>query len=146
MVVPPTLELARNLPPGVALRANFGVVGWGWARTVRSVADDERFRAGQVITIFRSRLRGGADDEYFETAAHMKELAQAVPGFVDHKSFTADDGERVSLVTFADEASQQAWRTQVDHRAAQAAGRDRFYAEYSIQVGDCTRAHSFLAD
>ena len=110
------------------------------------VAEDERFRAGQVITIFRSRLRGVADDEYHETAAHMKELAQAMPGFVDCKSFAADDGERVTLVTFADDASQRAWRTQVDHRAAQAAGRDRFYAGYSIQVGECTRAHSFRAD
>jgi heme-degrading monooxygenase HmoA len=68
-----------------------------------------------------------------------------MPGLVDVKSFTADDGERVTLVTFADAETQRAWREHPDHRHAQQAGRDRFYAEYSIQVCDCTRVRTFTA-
>ncbi len=103
------------------------------------------FAPGQVITIFRNRLRADGIDEYGSTAAEMSRLARTMPGYVDHKSFTADDGERVTVVTFADAESQSAWRQQVEHRAAQRAGRERFYAEYSLQVGTCTTAHAFTS-
>jgi heme-degrading monooxygenase HmoA len=111
------------------------------------MSDDARpaFEAGQVVTVFRSRLRSGDQSEYHSTAAEMLALAREMPGFVDFKSFGADDGERVSVITFADRESQRGWREHVDHRVAQAAGRDRFYAEYSIQVSDCVAAHSFTA-
>ena len=105
---------------------------------------DPPFAAGQIVTVFRSRLRDDAGDEYGTTADEMERLGRAMPGFVDFKSFAAADGERVSLVTFADAESQRAWRTQVDHRAAQQAGRDRFYARYSIQVCECRSARSFV--
>jgi heme-degrading monooxygenase HmoA len=101
--------------------------------------------AGQVVTVFRSRLRPEAIDEYEPRAAEMFALAHTMPGLVDVKSFTADDGERVTLVTFADAESQRAWREHPDHRLAQQAGRDRFYAEYSIQVCECTRVRTFTS-
>lgn len=101
------------------------------------------FAPGQVVTIFRNRLRPDGVDDYAPTAAEMSRLARTMPGYVDHKSFTADDGERVTVVTFADEASQTAWRDHVEHRAAQRAGRRRFYAEYTLQVATCTTAHVF---
>jgi heme-degrading monooxygenase HmoA len=97
------------------------------------------FRPDQVVTVFRSRLAPSAGDEYEATADRMLALARAAAGFVDFKTFVADDGERVSLVTFEDQASQEAWRQQSDHRQAQAAGRQRFYASYSIQVCRCLR-------
>jgi heme-degrading monooxygenase HmoA len=74
----------------------------------------------------------------------MSELARTMPGYVDHKAFTAADGERVTVVTFADEASQEAWRTQADHREAQRAGVRDYYDAYSIQVATVTKAHAFL--
>ena len=101
--------------------------------------------AGQVVTVFRSRLRPEAVDEYEPRAAEMFALAHTMPGLVDVKPFAADDGERVTLVTFADAETQRAWREHPDHRAAQQAGRDRFYAEYSIQVCDCTRVRTFTS-
>jgi heme-degrading monooxygenase HmoA len=101
------------------------------------------FASGQVITIFRNRLRPDGVDEYGPMAEEMSRLARTMPGYVDHKSFTADDGERVTVVTFADAESQAGWRAQVDHRAAQRRGREAFYAEYSLQVGTCTTAHTF---
>jgi len=104
------------------------------------------FAAGQVVTVFRSRLRSGIGAEYGPMAEAILALARTMPGFVDFKAFSADDGERVSLITFEDAVSQHAWRVQSDHRLAQATGRDRFYAEYSIQVADCTRAHRFVSE
>ena len=94
------------------------------------------FAAGQVVTVFRSRLAPGHLEEYAETAARMDELAQAMPGYVEHKAFTAEDGERVTLVTFADRASHDAWRTHLEHRVAQRRGREAFYETYSLQVAE----------
>jgi len=106
---------------------------------------EQTLAAGQVVTVFRSRLRPDAIDEYEPRTAEMFALAHTMPGLVDVKSFAADDGERVTLVTFADAESQRAWREQPDHRRAQQAGRDRFYAEYSIQVCECTKVRTFTS-
>lgn len=98
---------------------------------------------GHVITIFRNRLREGVQDEYGPMAAEMSALASAMPGFVHAKTFSHPDGERVTVVTFADRASHDAWRDHPAHQAAQRRGIDEFYSEYSIQVGDVTYEHTF---
>jgi heme-degrading monooxygenase HmoA len=104
------------------------------------------FEPGQIVTVFRSRLRDESVDEYVHTSADMHALVTTMPGLVEVKSFTADDGERVTLVTFTDEDSQRAWREHADHRAAQRAGRDRVYATYSLQVCETIRVRSFTAE
>jgi heme-degrading monooxygenase HmoA len=97
---------------------------------------------GQVVTVFRSRLRDDADG-YSEHAQSMSELARTMPGYVEHKLFVAEDGERLTLVTFADQASHDGWRTHPEHRAAQGAGRAGYYREYSIAIGTTERAASW---
>lgn len=99
--------------------------------------------SAHVITIFRSRLRPENADSYAVEASRMTELARGMPGFVDSKSFSADDGERVTIVTFADRESHDAWRDHPEHLRAQRNGVDSYYAEYSIQVGDVTYEHAF---
>ena len=90
-----------------------------------------------VVTVFRSTLRPDAAEEYEAVAARMLSLARAMPGFVDYKTFAAEDGERVTIVTFASLAAHQAWRDHPEHRQAQRLGRERFYDAYAIQVGLC---------
>jgi heme-degrading monooxygenase HmoA len=102
-----------------------------------------RFEPGQVVTVFRSVLRPEAADGYPDHAHAIHDLARTMPGYVDAKTFTADDGERVTVVTFADRPTHDAWRDQADHRAAQAAGRRTYYERYSIQVGTTERANEF---
>ena len=97
---------------------------------------------GQVVTVFRSRLRPDAD-AYPDHAARISALARTMPGYVEHKVFVAEDGERVTLVTFADESSQAAWRDHPEHVVAQQQGRDEFYAAYSIQVCETRRVSTF---
>jgi heme-degrading monooxygenase HmoA len=73
----------------------------------------------------------------------MSELARTMPGYVEHKAFTAEDGERVTLVTFADRASHDEWARHPLHRAAQRAGVRDYYEEYSISVGEVDRASAW---
>ncbi len=96
------------------------------------------FAEGQIMTVFRSRRRDGSEAAYRDQSEAMQTAARSVPGFVDFKTFTAEDGEHVSLVTFASLESHQVWRNDQRHRQAQRQGRDEFYVEYSIQVGECT--------
>jgi len=63
-----------------------------------------------------------------------------MPGFIDFKSFMAEDGEQVSIATFATPADQLGWRDELSHREAQRRGRDEFFSEYSIQVARCTHS------
>jgi heme-degrading monooxygenase HmoA len=96
---------------------------------------------GESLTVFRSRLRPEVPDRYFDLAAELHERARGFPGFVEFKQFVADDGERVTLVTFDSAEHEAAWRDDVQHRAAQREGRDAFYAEYDIAVCEVQRRH-----
>lgn len=111
-------------------------------RRYRAAVPD--FHPGQVVTVFRSRLHDDAPG-YHDTAATMVTLARAMPGFVDAKSFAADDGERVTIVTFADHDAQRAWREHPEHAEAQRRGRAEWYAEFSLQVADCVKVTSHPA-
>ena len=104
-----------------------------------------RFEPGQVVTVFRSRLRPDAAPGYDDEGDEVLELARRQPGFVDFKSFRAEDGEKVSIVTFADRASHDAWRHHARHVEAQRRGRDGWYAAYAVQVSVCTDARSWTA-
>ena len=97
---------------------------------------------GQVMTVFRSRLRPDAS-AYGDDAAAISALARTMPGYVEHKAFTADDGERVTLVTFRDRASHDAWRDHPDHVAAKRRGVTSYYEAYSISVGTTEYASAF---
>lgn len=76
-------------------------------------------------------------------AAEMTDLARGMPGFVDAKTFSSDDGERVTIVTFADREFHNAWRDHPRHREAIRRGIDDFYATYSIQVAEETYSNEF---
>ena len=98
----------------------------------------------EIVTVFRNRLRPEASGEYAAMSARMDTLARAMPGHVDSKTFTAADGERVTVVTFVDRASHDAWRNHPDHIEAQRAGIEKFYETYAIQVAEVTRSHTFI--
>jgi heme-degrading monooxygenase HmoA len=95
-----------------------------------------------VVTVFRSRLRE-PHEGYDQTADEMEAAARNMPGFVDFKTFRADDGERVSIVVFESPEAHNAWRDDSQHRAAQQRGREEWYAEYHIQVCSLEYEHSF---
>ena len=96
-----------------------------------------------IVTVFRSRLRPEAIAEYTPTAQRMHELATAMPGYVSHKTFTAEDGERLTLVEFVDEEAHKAWARHPEHLAAQRVGRERFYSEYRISICQMLRYNEF---
>jgi heme-degrading monooxygenase HmoA len=98
-----------------------------------------------IVTVFRSRLREENREAYAAVANRMSELARTMPGYVSHKSFTADDGERVTIVEFESEVAQREWARHAEHVAAKQQGREAFYTEYSLQICGVMRESRFPA-
>jgi len=96
-----------------------------------------------IVTVFRSRLMPGVREEYIALVDRMVELAATMPGYISHKGFFAEDGERVTVVDVAHEEGMRAWRTNPEHRAAQKKAREIYYSEYSIQVCNVVRETRF---
>ena len=98
------------------------------------------------IVVFRNRKRADIDRAAYDAQAEaMEAMARAQPGFLAFKSFTAEDGEVVSISEWESEAHARAWGRVAEHRGAQADGRARWYAEYSIAMADVARVHTFTA-
>ncbi|HLH38864.1 MAG TPA: antibiotic biosynthesis monooxygenase [Bryobacteraceae bacterium] len=96
-----------------------------------------------IVVLFRSRLTDQAGADYSEMAEEMLQTAKTMPGFVDFKSFKADDGERISIVWWRDEETMAAWRGHARHRVAQKLGLEKWYESYKIEVAEVLRANSF---
>lgn len=96
-----------------------------------------------LVVVFRNRVRPGLEQEYGEHAERVYQLALEMPGLVSSKDFTAEDGERLTIVEFRSAEELEAWRAQADHLAAQERGRQHYYSEYSLQVCQELRASRF---
>ena len=101
-----------------------------------------------IVTVFRSRLRPGFQEEYVALVDRMQQIAQSIPGYISHKGFWADDGERVTIVEFEHKEGQTAWRKHPEHIEAQKLGRTKYYEMYDIKVAevDYHRHHERKAD
>jgi heme-degrading monooxygenase HmoA len=96
-----------------------------------------------IVTVFRSRLMPDVRDEYVRLVDRMVELASTIPGYISHKGFFAEDGERVTIVEFESEEAQRVWRMHPEHRDAQRKGREVYYESHSVQVCQVIRETRF---
>ncbi len=96
-----------------------------------------------IVTVFRSRLMPGLQDDYVALVERMVEIAAGMPGYKSHKGFFAEDGERCTIVEFESEEAQRAWRMHPEHREAQRDGRETYYESYSLQICELKRESKF---
>ena len=91
--------------------------------------------------IFTS-VRTPGDDGYAAMAEAMDRLAAEQPGYLGHE-FARDDGLGISVVYFTDLDSIAAWRENLEHRAAQTLGRERWYRAYKVRIARVERDYGF---
>ena len=89
-----------------------------------------------IVIVFRSRLNPHMQGDYGPHAERMSVLVQTMPGYISHKGFVAEDGERVTIAEFESDAAVAAWAVHPEHVQAKKRGRENYYAEYQVQV--CT--------
>jgi heme-degrading monooxygenase HmoA len=98
-----------------------------------------------IVTVFRSRLNPGAQEEYGPMAKRMSELARTIPGYLSHKGFVAEDGERVTIVEFETEQGLAEWSRHSEHGQAKRMGIKSFFSEYSVQICNVNRSRAWTA-
>jgi len=99
-----------------------------------------------IVVVFRSRLREGVGKAYKDEAQALSSIATEVPGYISHKSFLAEDGERVTVVEYESEEAVRTWARDPRHVAAKKMGRKEFYAEYKVQICNLIREGKFVCD
>jgi heme-degrading monooxygenase HmoA len=97
-----------------------------------------------IVTLFRSRLNPGTQDEYGPLATRMSELVRDIPGYISHKGFVADDGERVTIVEFETEEALHEWRVDPERGTAKGHAIESLFAEYKFQICSVIRDQSWV--
>jgi heme-degrading monooxygenase HmoA len=90
--------------------------------------------------IFTSRRTDG-DHGYDVMAARMVALASTQPGFLGVESARGTDGLGITVSYWRDEVSIAAWKRDTEHRQAQRAGQQTWYADYQVRVAKVERAY-----
>lgn len=96
-----------------------------------------------ILIVIRSRVRAENAERYYELAEKMGGIARAMPGFISWKSYSATDGERVSIHEWETGEHLRAWKEHPEHRRVQALGRRDFYEEFTINVCENLRTTRF---
>ncbi len=94
--------------------------------------------------IFTSRLAGEHPD-YAEAAARMEVLVREMPGYLGHCSARDDGGLGITVSYWSSLDAVAAFRGNIEHLAAQRAGRERYYSEYDLRVARVERKAHFSA-
>lgn len=98
-----------------------------------------------ILSVLRSRLKPNIQDEYAPLSKRMSELAPTIAGYISHKGFVAEDGERITIVEFESEEALETWRTHPEHVDAKRRGYREFYTFFSYQICSVMHAKSWTA-
>jgi heme-degrading monooxygenase HmoA len=97
-----------------------------------------------MVVVFRARRTPeGVGEEYRHWFLRMIELARNMPGYISHKGYAADDGERLTLFEWESAETLHAWAAHPEHIPVKRLGREKFYIEYHLQVCDVVRESKF---
>jgi heme-degrading monooxygenase HmoA len=80
---------------------------------------------------------------YAVTADRMVELARQQPGFLGIESARGEGGLGITVSYWSTEEAIRAWHDQAEHRLAQSAGREKWYAQFQLRVCRVERAYGF---
>jgi heme-degrading monooxygenase HmoA len=92
-----------------------------------------------ILTSKRAAVVG--DDGYAAMADLMSEVAAAQEEYLGVEGARGADGIGITVSYWRDEASIAGWRAETRHRAAQDAGRRRWYDHYEVRVAKVERAY-----
>lgn len=99
-----------------------------------------------IAIIFEVEPQAGRQQEYFDLAAELRPVLEAAAGFISIERFESltTPGKYLSLSFWRDEASVAGWRTQGEHRIAQARGRDGIFRDYRLRVAGVIRDYGMF--
>jgi heme-degrading monooxygenase HmoA len=90
--------------------------------------------------IFSSKRTEG-DRGYGHMSDRMVELAAQQPGYLGIESARGADGFGITVSYWSSEEAIAQWKANMEHAAAQQAGKSAWYADYSIRIARVERAY-----
>lgn len=90
--------------------------------------------------IFTS-VRTEGERGYGKMAERMEELAAGEPGYLGIESARNAEGFGITVSYWSSEEAIVRWKANMEHRAAQDAGKRFWYAGYSIRIAKVERAY-----
>jgi heme-degrading monooxygenase HmoA len=99
-----------------------------------------------IAVIFEVQPKEDKRQAYLDVAASLRPLLERIDGFISIERFESltTPGKILSLSIFRDEAAVKAWRSLEQHRQAQRAGRDDFFADYRLRVASIIRDYGMF--
>ncbi len=94
------------------------------------------------VEVFRHRTDPAFEQEYEELYSRLAVVIAGLKGYISHKSFTAEDGEKVLIGYFEDFESVEEWDRHPEHKYAKERGKEDVFWEYDVVVGEVVEHHS----
>lgn len=96
--------------------------------------------------MFEVKPTTAGKEEYLNIAAELRQFLTDRKGFISIERFQslAEEGKFLSLSFWEDEESIEAWRTLLEHRHGQKAGKERLFESYRIRVAKVARDYTDL--
>lgn len=99
-----------------------------------------------ITVIFEVTPKLEGKEEYLHIASLLRDHLASAPGFISIERYQslANPHKILSLSFWKDEQSISSWRNLVEHRKAQAQGREALFDDYRIRVANVSRDYSML--
>ncbi len=94
-----------------------------------------------LAVIFASQRAAADPDGYERMADALTALAPAQPGFLGIESARGADGFGITVSYWRSEADIAAWKRVAAHAAAQRAGHERWYEDFTVRVARVERVY-----
>lgn len=94
-----------------------------------------------IAVIFEVLPHADRKQDYLDTASALRPHLESMDGFLSIERFQSltEPDKILSLSFWRDEEAVKQWRTFERHRAAQADGRQRIFADYRLRVATVIR-------
>ncbi|MBJ6128366.1 antibiotic biosynthesis monooxygenase family protein [Microvirga splendida] len=94
-----------------------------------------------MAVIFEVWPAYGRKDDYLTLAAALRAEVEKIDGFISVERFESlyEEGKLLSLQFWRDEEAIQQWRNHLQHRKAQALGRQEMFADYRLRIAEVVR-------
>jgi len=94
--------------------------------------------------IFEVTPTSEGKEEYLKIASELRDFLKDRQGFISMERFASlvEDKKLLSLSFWKNEASIEKWRTLMEHRTAQARGKNILFESYRIRVAEVVRDYT----
>lgn len=93
--------------------------------------------------IFTSKRSEIEKEAYHSTASKMVSLAEKQEGYLGIESYRNENGYGVTISYWQSLENISAWKRNLEHRAAQQKGREKWYESYKLRIAKVERDYEF---